>query len=140
MYFAISSYDKIKDKAVPWSAQEAGAVAARAVRIVRASVSGSMDAFLCNNGPRMNHDSFDYDRAVYPPVFHAVGLGDFNVDNINKLYPELAGRGVTVEIHTFTGVPHGQAGRKLLDGYVKYPNFEAWEMLADRFMQNTYKT
>lgn len=103
-------------------------------------VSGSMDAFLCNNGPRMNHDSFDYDRAVYPPVFHAVGLEDFNVDNINKLHPELVGRGVTVEIHTFTGVPHGQAGRKLLDGYVKYPNFEAWEMLADRFMQNTYKT
>ena len=101
-------------------------------------VSGSMDVFLCIYGPRMNHDSFDYDRAVYPPVFHAVGLEDFNLDNINRLYPGLVSHGVTVEVHTFSGVPHGQAGRKLMDGTVKYPNFEAWEMLADHFMQNIY--
>lgn len=102
-------------------------------------VSGSMDAFLCIYGPRMNHDSFDYDKAVYPPVFHAVGLEDFNLDNINRLYPELVSQGVTVEVHTFSGVPHGQAGRKLMDGTVKYPNFEAWEMLADAFMQEIYR-
>lgn len=100
--------------------------------------SADMDAFLCIYGPRMNHDSFDYDRAVYPPVFHAVGLEDFNMDNINKLYPDLVSHGVTVEIHTFSGVPHGQAGRKLLDGYVKYPNFETWEILADQFMENIF--
>lgn len=102
-------------------------------------VSGSMNAFLCIYGPRMNHESFDYDRAVYPPVFHAVGLEDFNMDNINKLYPELVSRGITVEIHTFAGVPHGQAGQKLLDGYVKYPNFETWEILADQFILSVVK-
>ncbi|MCM1026699.1 MAG: hypothetical protein NC432_09700 [Roseburia sp.] len=101
-------------------------------------ISGSMDVFLCIYGPRMNHDSFDYSRVVYPPVFHALGLEDFNMDNINRLYPELVSRGITVELHTFSGVPHGQAGRKLLDGTVKYPNFEVWEMLADQFMQNMY--
>lgn len=95
-----------------------------------------MDAFLCIYGPRMNHETFDYSRVVYPPVFHAVGLEDFNMDNINKLYPDLVSHGVTVEIHTFSGVPHGQAGRKLLDGYVKYPNFEMWELLAEQFMWN----
>ncbi len=102
-------------------------------------VSGSMDAFLCIYGPRMNHDAFDYERAVYPPVFHALGLLDFNMDNINKLYPELVSHGITVEIHTFSGVPHGQAGSRLLDGYVKYPNFETWETLADQFIMNNLK-
>lgn len=102
-------------------------------------VSGSMDAFLCIYGPRMNHESFDYDRVVYPPVFHVVGLEDFNMDNINKLYPELVSRKITVEIHTFAGVPHGQAGQKLLDGYVKYPNFETWEILADQFILSVLK-
>lgn len=102
-------------------------------------ISGSMDAFLCIYGPRMNHDSFDYDSAVYPPVFHAVGLEDFNMDNINKLYPELVSHGITVEIHTFAGVPHGQAGSRLMDGYVKYPNFETWEVLADQFITNILK-
>lgn len=170
----------------PWSREEAGADAARAIRIVRANaqkyrvkenrivfagfsnggltgeaciqyysgkqdicelfpgyekdeldaVSGAMDAFLCIYGPRMNHDTFDYEKAVYPPVFHAVGLEDFNMDNINRLYPELAALGVTVELHTFAGVPHGQAGRKLLDGCVRYPNFETWETLADQFLEN----
>lgn len=98
--------------------------------------SASMDVFLCIYGPRMNHDTFDYGRGVYPPVFHALGLEDFNMDNINKLYPELVSKGIPVEIHTFAGVPHGQAGRKLMDGYVKYPNFEMWEFLADQFIEN----
>lgn len=172
----------------PWSGSEAGADAARAIRIVRANagkyrvkenqiafagfsnggltgeaciqyysgeqkmsdvfpgyeedtldtISGAMDAFLCIYGPRMNHDTFDYDRAVYPPVFHALGLEDFNMDNMNKLYPELISHGITVEIHTFSGVPHGQAGRKLMDGCVKYPNFETWEVLADQFLTNIF--
>lgn len=99
-------------------------------------VSADMNAFLCIYGPRMNHDSFDYDRAVYPPVFHAVGMEDFNMDNINKLYPELVEHGVMAEIHTFAGVPHGMAGKKLMDGCVKYPNFETWEQLADQFLDH----
>ena len=172
----------------PWRGSEAGADAARAIRIVRANagkyrvrenqiafagfsnggltgeaciqyysgeqkmsdvfpgyeedtfdtISGAMDAFLCIYGPRMNHDTFDYDRAVYPPVFHALGLEDFNMDNMNKLYPELISHGIKVEIHTFSGVPHGQAGRKLMDGFVKYPNFETWEVLADQFLTNIF--
>ena len=172
----------------PWSGSEAGADAARAIRIVRANagkyrvkenqiafagfsnggltgeaciqyysgeqkmsdvfpgyeedtldtISGAMDAFLCIYGPRMNQDTFDYDRAVYPPVFHALGLEDFNIDNMNKLYTELISHGITVEIHTFSGVPHGQAGRKLMDGCVKYPNFETWEVLADQFLTNIF--
>ena len=102
------------------------------------TISGAMDAFLCIYGPRMNQDTFDYDRAVYPPVFHALGLEDFNIDNMNKLYTELISHGITVEIHTFSGVPHGQAGRKLMDGCVKYPNFETWEVLADQFLTNIF--
>ena len=54
-----------------------------------------------------------------PGIPCGVGLEDFNMDNINKLYPDLVSHGVTVEIPYLFRVPHGQAGRKLLDGYVK---------------------
>ena len=51
---------------------------------------------------------------------------------------DLISHGVSTEIHTFAGTPHGMAGIKLLDGEVKYPNFEMWLPLADAFMQDIY--
>lgn len=60
------------------------------------------------------------------------------MDNLNYVYPDLLAHGVEVEVHTFAGVPHGQAGMALLDGYVKYPNFQMWVPLADAFLQNLY--
>ena len=172
----------------PWSGQEAGADAARAIRIVRAGaekyriprnriafagysnggltgeaciqyysgtqkmkdvfpdyeddeldrVSADMDAFLCIYGPRFAHQTFDYTNVVYPKTFHALGLLDFNMPNICKLYPELIERGITVELHTFAGVPHGKAGSRLVDGFVQYPGFETWESLADAFLMNAF--
>lgn len=170
----------------PWTAREAGADAARAVRMVRAEAaryrihprsiafagfsnggltgegliqyfSGSQtvaasfpgylpdeldrvdatpDAFLCIYGPRFVGDSFDYSRVHYPPTFFAVGREDSAMDNLHYTYPDLVAHGVPVEVHTFAGVPHGQAGGKLLG--VQYPNFELWEPLADAFMQDVF--
>lgn len=172
----------------PWSGEEAGADAARAIRIIRANAekyrikenqiayagysnggltgeaciqfysgdqkvkdvfkdyeedmyddfSADMNAFLCIYGPRFAHETFDYTNVVYPKTFHALGLLDFNMPNINKLYPELVEQGVMVELHTFAGVPHGQAGSRLIDGFVRYPNFETWEALADAFLMQAF--
>ena len=172
----------------PWSSREAGADAARMVRIVRQNAkqyrirpdqiafagfsnggltgeglieyfSGKQtvkavfpdyvpdaldetdatpDAFLCIYGPRFQGGAFDYENTVYPPTFFAVGRDDAALDNLNYVYPELLAHGVETEVHTFAGVPHGQAGVRVLDGYVKYPNFQTWVSLADAFMQNIY--
>lgn len=95
---------------------------------------GSPDAFLCVYGPRYAGADFDYSGVVYPPTFFAVGREDGALNNLNYVYPSLVEHGVPVEVHTFAGTPHGQAGMKILDGYVKYPNFEMWVKLADYFL------
>ena len=102
-------------------------------------IIGAPNAFLCVYGPRFNGDTFDYTRAVYPPTFFAVGREDTAMDNLNWTYPDLVAPGVQVEVHTFAGVPHGQAGAKIFDGKVKYPNFELWLTLADAFLQNLFQ-
>lgn len=172
----------------PWTAQEAGVDAARAVRMVRKDaakyrvssnniafagfsnggisaegllenysgkkivkdvfpeympdeldeIDATPDAYLCVYGPRFAGDTFNYDGVVYPPTFFAVGREDTAMDNLNATYPDLIAHGVQVEVHTFAGVPHGQAGAKIMDGEVKYPNFEMWLPLADAFMQDVY--
>ena len=172
----------------PWTSKEAGADAARMVRIVRRDaakyrirpdqvafagfsnggltcegliqffsgkqtvqaaftdyspdaldeIDATPDAFLCIYGPRFRNAPFDYTDVVYPPTFYAVGREDAALDNLNYVYPDLLAHGVEVEVHTFAGVPHGQAGMALLDGYVKYPNFQMWVPLADAFLQNLY--
>ncbi len=172
----------------PWTAREAGADAARAVRMVRKNaekygirpdqiayagfsnggltgegliqhfsgeqtvkdafpeyrpdeldeINATPDTFLCVYGPRFVNDPFDYERVVYPPTFFAVGKEDTAMDNLHYTYADLVRHGVTVEAHTFVGVPHGQAGIKILDGEVKYPNFELWLPLADAFLQNIF--
>ncbi len=174
----------------PWTAKEAGADAARAVRMVRAnaekyrvrpdriafagfsnggltgegliqyfsgkqtvrdafpdyvpdaldSVDATPNAFLCVYGPRFAGEGFDYSKAVYPPTFFAVGREDTAMDNLNWTYPDLVAHGVPVEVHTFAGTPHGQAGAKVLTGgRVDYPNFELWIPLADAFLQDLFR-
>ena len=172
----------------PWTAQEAGVDAARAVRMVRRdaakyrispcriafagfsnggltgeglleSYSGSQkvadvfpdyqpdaldqvdatpDAFLCVYGPRFEGGTFDYQNVVYPPTFFAVGREDTAMDNLNYTVPDLLRHGVEVEVHTFAGVPHGQAGAKIFSGSVQYPSFELWLPLADAFLQDVF--
>lgn len=172
----------------PWTAKEAGADAARAVRIVRSQaekyricpnqvayagfsnggltgegliqyfsgnqtvknffpdylpdaldeISATPDAFLCVYGPRFAGDSFNYENVVYPPTFFAVGREDTAMDNLNATYPDLLSHGVQAEVHTFAGVPHGQAGVRIIDGGIKYPNFELWLPLADAFLHNAF--
>ena len=58
--------------------------------------------------------------------------------NMNAVYADLMARGVTVEVHTFSGHPHGYAGWKIIDGKGD-PNFDLWEDLADHFMQDIYR-
>lgn len=101
-------------------------------------IDATPNAFLCVYGPRFVGDSFDYENVVYPPTFFAVGREDTAMDNLNYTYPDLLAHGVKVEVHTFAGVPHGQAGIRFMDGMVKYPNFEMWLPLADLFMQDVY--
>ncbi len=97
------------------------------------------NAFLCVYGPRFKDGPFNWENVVYPPAFFAVGREDTAMENLNYVYPDLVAHGVPVEVHTFAGVPHGQAGIKILDGEIKYPNFELWLTLADTFMQNVYQ-
>lgn len=99
---------------------------------------GAPDALLCVYGPRFNGMPFDYDVAVYPPTFFAVGREDTAMENLNYVYPQLVERGIEVEVHTFAGVPHGVAGQAV-HGEVTYPTFQFWEPLADVFMQNVYQ-
>ena len=100
---------------------------------------GAPDAFLCVYGPRYESAPFSWEGVVYPPVFFAIGREDGAIDNFNYVYPTLLEHNVKVEIHTFAGTPHGQAGAKLLDGYVRYPNFQMWVPLADYFLQDAFR-
>ena len=99
---------------------------------------GSPDAFLCVYGPRFVGAEFDWTGVVYPPTFYAIGRKDTAVDNMNYAYPTLLAHNVPVEVHTFAGVPHGQAGVELLDGMIKYPNFQMWVPLADYFLMDLF--
>ena len=102
-------------------------------------IDATPNAFLCVYGPRFNGGDFDWEGVVYPPVFYAIGREDNAIDNFNYVYPDLLAHKVPVEVHTFAGVPHGQAGIRILDGEVKYPTFELWLPLADAFMQDIYR-
>lgn len=101
--------------------------------------SGAPDAFLCIYGPRFAGKGIDYTNVVYPPVFFAVGMEDTALDNLHWTYRDLLAHGIRAEVHTFTGVPHGQAGVSLF-GNNSYPNFELWLLLADAFMQKIYES
>ena len=101
-------------------------------------VYGAPDAFLCIYGPRHAGTPFDYEKVAYPPTFYAVGREDFALQNLYQLLPLQIEHGVEVEIHTFAGVPHGQAGNRLVVGKNLYPNFELWLPLADAFIQNVF--
>ena len=101
--------------------------------------AGGPDVQLCVYGPRHLGTGFDYSRVVYPPTFYAIGMEDHvAVANMNAVYADLMARGVTVEVHTFSGHPHGYAGWKIIDGKGD-PNFDLWEDLADHFMQDIYR-
>ena len=99
---------------------------------------GAPDAFLCVYGPRFVGGKFDFTGVVYPPTFFAVGRKDTALDNFNYAYPTLLEHNVPVEIHTFAGVPNGQAGIAILDGESRYPNFQLWLPLADAFLQDVF--
>ena len=98
---------------------------------------GGPDAVVCVYGPRFKGESFDYTNAVYPPTFFAVGREDSAMDNLNATLPDLMAHHVEVEVHTFSGVPHGQSGVTIYGGN-PYPHFQLWVPLADVFMQNVF--
>lgn len=100
---------------------------------------GAPDAFLCVYGPRYEGMEFDYTGVVYPPVFYAVGRLDGGWRNLPSLCADLNAHNIPNEVHTFAGVPHGTAGIRLIDGKVRFPNFELWIPLADAFMQDVYR-
>lgn len=100
--------------------------------------SGSPDAFICVYGPRWAGDEIDYTNVVYPPTFFAVGMEDKALDNLHWAYRDLLDHGIRAEVHTFTGVPHGQVGVSIL-GNFEYPNFELWLPLADAFMARVFQ-
>ena len=95
------------------------------------------DAVLCIYGPRFKDSSFDYTNVVYPPTFFAVGREDSAMENLNATWADLIAHGVEVEVHTFSGVPHGQSGVSFYGNY-SYPHFQLWLPLADTFMQNVF--
>ena len=71
-------------------------------------------------------------------MLFAVGMEDKALDNLHWVYRDLLSHGIRAEVHTFTGVPHGQAGVSVFGNY-DYPNFELWLPLADAFMQRIYQ-
>lgn len=101
------------------------------------SYYGSPDAVICVYGPRFEGTSFDYTNVVYPPTFFAVGRDDSAMKNLNATLPDLMAHHVEVEVHTFSGVPHGQSGVTIYGGN-PYPHFQLWLPLADAFLQNVF--
>ena len=100
---------------------------------------GSPDLQICVYGPRFKGDEFDYTNVVYPPSFFAVGREDKGaMANLFPVFCQLTERGIPVEVHTFSGHPHGYAGWKIMDGKGN-PNFDLWVPLADHFMRDAYK-
>lgn len=95
------------------------------------------DAILNIYGPRFENAPFDYTNVVYPPTFFAVGREDAALKNLNAMVPDLLKHHVEVEVHTFSGVPHGQSGITIY-GVNSYPHFQLWLSLADAFMQNVF--
>ena len=104
------------------------------------SYYGGPDAFICVYGPRFKgDDSFVWEGTVYPPVFYAIGRLDNAIDNFNFVYPDLLAHNVPVEVHTFAGVPHGQAGATITKDGQQFPSFDLWEPLADYFLMDVFK-
>ncbi|MBR0086277.1 MAG: hypothetical protein IJL98_00885, partial [Lachnospiraceae bacterium] len=102
-------------------------------------ISATLNAFVCVYGPRFNgDDSFVWEGTVYPPVFYAIGRLDNAIDNFNFVYPDLLKHNVPVEVHTFAGVPHGQAGAAITKEGQQYPSFDLWVPLADYFLQDIF--
>jgi len=100
--------------------------------------SATPDAQICVYGPRHKGTKFDYTNVVYPPTFFAVGRMDYAaIENLNAVYFDLCQRKIPVEIHTFSGHPHGYAGWKIIDGKGNQ-NFDLWEPLADHFIQDVF--
>ena len=60
------------------------------------------------------------------------------MNNLEYVVPDLRAHGVSVEVHTYAGVPHGQAGVKYLGTPCAYPNFDTWELLADAFLMDIF--
>ncbi len=98
---------------------------------------GSPEAVLCIYGPRWKNTSFDYSNVVYPPTFFAVGREDTALDNLNATVPDLLAHQVELEVHTFSGVPHGHGGVTIY-GNMTHPEFHLWLPLADVFLQNVF--
>lgn len=99
---------------------------------------GAPDVFLCVYGPRWEGVEIDYTGVVYPPVMFAVGMEDTALQNLHYVYQDLLKHQIPAEVHTFWGVPHGQAGVTLFGNH-EYPNFDLWLRLADEFMQRIYR-
>ena len=101
------------------------------------ALPGAPDAFVCVYGPRWEGRQIDYTHVVYPPTMFAVGMEDKALDNLHFTYQDLLAHGIRAEVHTFTGVPHGQTGVSILGNH-EYPNFELWLPLADAFLQRIF--
>jgi len=101
--------------------------------------SGAPNVMLCIYGARNLPFPYDYDKVDYPPTFVAYGRLDQLKDRIPAHYEDLVAHGVQTEFHTFTGMPHDQAGSKILNnGVSRYPSFDLWIPLANYFMQDVY--
>lgn len=100
---------------------------------------GSPDVFIVVYGPRFNGSEYDYSKVKYPPTMFAVGMDDFAaLPNLEWHAKSLHEQKVYFEVHTFAGVPHGEAGRALTNGGEKYPGFAQWTTLSDLFIQNAW--
>jgi len=103
------------------------------------NISANVNAQICIYGPRHKGSSFNYEKVVYPPTFYGIGRTDFGaIANVNEVYYDLIKRDIPVEIHTFSGHPHGYAGWKIIDGKGD-SNFDLWEPLANHFLNDLWK-
>ena len=103
------------------------------------SLPGCQDVFLCIYGARHKGTAVDHTRVEYPPTFYATGLEDkLGIENLYEVLMDHFRIGTRLEIHTYAGHPHGEAGMRILDG-IGRPDFDTWINHADVFMQDTYK-
>lgn len=74
----------------------------------------------------------------FPATFFVYGGADATLwDWGYNSYQTLREMGIPVEIHTYSGVPHGFGAGTHADGTL-YENAATWPLFADIFMQNVY--
>lgn len=101
------------------------------------AVSADLNAYLAIYSVSYNDSPDEMVNPNFPPTFFCVGGNDGIWNWVMGSFNKEQEMGITSEIHTFAGAPHGfGAGTDGVGNY--YANAATWPSLADDFMQDVY--